>query len=335
MHDALEPDDSIIGLVWNPSKTSQGDLEAAIPATPGLRFSWFETSADDPGRAATQQALDAGATLILAAGGDGTVRAVAEHLADTGGSADLGIVPLGTGNLLARNLGVPLNDPAAAIAHALGHAGTPLDIGWAELTLDGGVERHAFAVMAGFGIDAHMITETDDDLKDRAGWLAYVESLGRAVSASELIPVTLSADGGEPVTEPAHTLLVGNCGTLQGGLTLLPDADPRDGELDLLVLNAEGIGGWADTVRNLLWDNGLKRLFAGSADATAASSESASHSRVRTLTVDLGEPRQVEVDGDALGEASRIVLSVQPGAIRVRAAEPDSAARPAGRRGSA
>lgn len=303
-----------IGLVWNPSKTSREELQAALPE--GNTVSWFETTVDDPGRAATQAALDAGATLILAAGGDGTVRAVAEHLADTGAAAELGIVPLGTGNLLARNLGVPLNDPAAAISRALERPATALDIGWVEADLPGGTERHAFAVMAGFGIDAHMITETDDDLKDRAGWLAYVESLGRAVSASEVIDLLLSIDGGDAQTEPAHTLIIGNCGTLQAGITLLPDADPADGELDLLVLNAEGIAGWADTLRNLVWDNGIKRLFGD--DDSAVSSESAQHRRITRLDIELGQPRELEVDGDALGETSRLSVSVQSGAIRVR-----------------
>ena len=71
--------------------------------------------------------------------------------------------------------------------------------------------------MVGFGLDAHMIAETDDDLKDKAGWLAYVESLGRALSASDNMSFSITTDD-EPVgDEEGHTLLVGNCGTLQGG----------------------------------------------------------------------------------------------------------------------
>ena len=100
------------GIVWNPSKTTREDLEAALHDArrrgAGMTVSWFETSEDDPGGDAAQRALDAGADVILAAGGDGTVRAVAEHLADTKAPAELGIIPLGTGNLLARNLDIPL-----------------------------------------------------------------------------------------------------------------------------------------------------------------------------------------------------------------------------------
>ena len=319
-----------VGIVWNPSKTSRDELENALEkafervltGTAEVRVSWHETSEDDPGLGAARGAVEAGADVVLAAGGDGTVRAVAEHLAESGARADLGIIPLGTGNLLARNLGVPLKDLTAAFERALTGEAIPLDIGWARLAVDGETDgkRYAFAVMAGFGIDAHMITETDDDLKDRAGWLAYVESLGRALSASEVIDIRLSGPNLEPSDEQAHTLLIGNCGSLQGGMTLLPDADPGDGELDLLVLSADSIPGWADTMRNLVWDNGLRRLLSPSSsdEDQAKSSDSATHRRITELTVELDEPRVFEVDGDALGETSRVEISVQPGAVRVR-----------------
>lgn len=319
-----------VGIVWNPSKTSRYELENALEkafervltGTAEVRVSWHETGEDDPGLSAARGAVEAGADVVLAAGGDGTVRAVAEHLAERGARAELGIIPLGTGNLLARNLGVPLKDLTAAFERALTGEAIPLDIGWARLAVDGETDgkRYAFAVMAGFGIDAHMITETDDDLKDRAGWLAYVESLGRALSASEVIDIRLSGQNLEPSDEQAHTLLIGNCGSLQGGMTLLPDADPSDGELDLLVLSADSIPGWADTMRNLVWDNGLRRLLSPSSsdEDQAKSSDSATHRRITELTVELDEPRVFEVDGDALGETSRVEISVQPGAVQVR-----------------
>lgn len=319
-----------VGIVWNPSKTSRYELENALEkafervltGTAEVRVSWHETGEDDPGLGAARGAVEAGADVVLAAGGDGTVRAVAEHLAESGARAELGIIPLGTGNLLARNLGVPLKDLTAAFERALTGEAIPLDIGWARLAVDGETDgkRYAFAVMAGFGIDAHMITETDDDLKDRAGWLAYVESLGRALSSSEVIDIRLSGQNLEPSDEQAHTLLVGNCGSLQGGMTLLPDADPSDGELDLLVLSADSIPGWADTMRNLVWDNGLRRLLSPSSsdEDQAKGSDSATHRRITELTVELDEPRVFEVDGDALGETNRVEISVQPGAVRVR-----------------
>ena len=308
-------------IIWNPVKTTRADLEsgldrAAAAAETTFEAVWFETSEDDAVQGVTAQALAAGADLLVVAGGDGTVRAVAERLAEADTPAELAIVPLGTGNLLARNLGVPLNDIPGALTRAFGGEARAIDVGWLEIELAGGPERHAFAVMAGFGLDAHMITETDDDLKDKVGWLAYVESMGRAIAASDTLEVRITADGQAHGGDSVHTLLVGNCGTLQGGFNLLPDADPSDGELDLLLLSADGAAGWLDTMRNLVWDNGIKRLATGG--KVAESSDSATHLRVRSLRLELMEPRVFEIDGEDLGETSRVSITIQPGAVRVR-----------------
>lgn len=321
-----------VGIVWNPSKGPKRELEDALPLaleTTGLNpeVTWAETEKDDPGRSAAKSVLEAGADLVIAAGGDGTVRAVAEYLGETNSSAHLGIVPRGTGNLLARNLSIPLNNPSKAIQLALTGNTKSIDLGWVDVEIEGETERHAFAVIAGFGIDAHMITETNEDLKEKAGWLAYVESLGRALSASESVEITLSfkdddddhnEDAGEREIR-AHTLMVGNCGTLQGGITLLPAADPTDGELDVLILGAENVGGWLDTMRNMMWDNGIMRLF-GKDDTAAVSSDSTTHDRTTRVTIELSEARIFEVDGDELGETQTITISVQPGALQVRVA---------------
>ncbi|RPF22523.1 diacylglycerol/lipid kinase family protein [Myceligenerans xiligouense] len=309
-----------VGVIWNPAKTTREDLERALEnagssASSVPQVLWCETSEDDPGQGATARAIEEGADVIVAAGGDGTVRAVAEHLAEAETRPALGIVPLGTGNLLARNLGVPLGNLPAAFARVLTSEPRAVDLGWLEIDLAGRTERHAFAVMAGFGLDAHMITETDDDLKDRVGWLAYVESMGRAVSASDTLDVRITADGSRPSREHVHTLLVGNCGTLQGGIDLLPDADPADGELDLLVLSAADVAGWVDTLRNVVWDNGIKRLATGG--EAAESSDSTAHYRFRAVEVELTEPRVFEIDGEDLGETTRVGITVQPGAVRV------------------
>ncbi len=308
-------------MVLNPTKTSRDDLEEALAPLleerPQVEVAWYETSVEDPGHSMTQAALDAGADVVVAAGGDGTVRAVAECLADTGAEAALGIVPRGTGNLLARNLDVPLNDIGKALEVVLGGQTRTVDLAWIGAEIEGEAQRMAFTVMAGVGVDANMITETDEDLKGKVGWLAYVESLGRAVSASDVIEMGLSIDEEERRTEDAHTVIVGNCGILTGGVTLLPDADPSDGELDLLVLSADGLAGWLDTMRSMVWDNGLKRLV-GASDS-AESSESVTHRRVAAVTVDFEKPRMLELDGEDVGECDKVAFSIQPGAILVRA----------------
>ncbi|MDR7381049.1 diacylglycerol/lipid kinase family protein [Promicromonospora iranensis] len=310
-----------VGIIWNPSKTTRQELESGLTraisaAGPDTEVLWFATSEDDAGQGVAAQAIAARADVVVAAGGDGTVRAVAERLAEAETETELAIVPLGTGNLLARNLEVPLGDVPAAFTRALTGQARALDVGWLEIELAGGPERHAFAVLAGFGLDAHMITETDDDLKDKVGWLAYVESMGRALAASDPLEVRITADGQPHDGHRVHTLLVGNCGTLQGGFNLLPDADPGDGELDLLLLSADGAAGWLDTMRNMVWDNGIKRL--ATRGKVAESSESATHLRVRSLRLELEEPRVFEIDGEDLGEATRVSITVQASAVWVR-----------------
>lgn len=225
-------------------------------------------------------------------------------------------MPLGTGNLLARNLDIPLNDIPAAFIRALNGQARPVDIGWVDVGLAGGHERHGFVVMVGFGIDANMIAETNGDLKDKAAWLAYVESLGRALSASNSVPFHITADGQPGRDEEGHTLLIANCGTLQGGFTMLPDADPSDGELDYLLLSAEGIVEWAGTVKTMLWDNGFKRVMGNSDETT--STDMVTHARARTLDVALPEPRPFEIDGEQIGDTDAFTVTVQPAALRIR-----------------
>ena len=332
-----------IGIVWNPSKVDEPELRDAFAAAAEQagrpsEARWFETAEDDPGGEAAGHALAAGCSLVIAAGGDGTVRAVASRLgmSDAGGGdgprAELGIVPLGTGNLLARNLEIPLGDPRAAFERALTGEGSALDLGVVSLPESSEAREIGFVVMIGFGVDAQMIEETDDELKAKAGWLAYVESLGRAASGTESVVFSLTVDNEPARDERAHTVLVGNCGSLQGGIPLLPDAEPDDGELDLLVLSADDAASWIDTARNVVWDNGLKRLLPGGGTGStddsggsnnagedqAESSDSVSRLRARRISVELAEPRVLEVDGDTVGEVSSFEVRVLPGALRVR-----------------
>ncbi|WP_307219367.1 diacylglycerol kinase family protein [Microbacterium sp. SORGH_AS_0888] len=303
---------SRVGIVFNPSKIEREPLEKAWAEVGGdADTHWFETTPEDPGQGMAREAVDAGCDLVIAAGGDGTVRAVAEVLAGTG--VHLGIVPQGTGNLLARNLGVPLGNVSAALRRIADAEARAIDVGWVET--DTG-DRQAFVVMVGFGLDAQMLAETDDDLKSKAGWLAYVEAMGRALAASDVLDVTIAIDDGDPVATSAHTVLVGNCGTLQGGITLLPDAVPDDGVLDTLVVRSDGVLQWMDTLRSMVWENGLLRLF--DKDRKAASTQTVDHAQARRVRVELPEPRAFEIDGEEVGEVGAFTASIDAGALVVR-----------------
>lgn len=298
-----------IGIIWNPSKIDEDVLRPAVADAFDGDVQWWETSKDDPGLGMAQEALAAGCDTVIAVGGDGTVRAVAEALA--GSEAALGIVPQGTGNLLARNLEVPLEDIPAALARISAGETKNIDLGW--VTVDG--KEQAFMVMVGFGVDAQMLVETDDDLKDRAGWLAYVEAMGRAMAGTEMTDITLTVDGGDPQEVRGHTLLIGNCGMVQGGIRLLPDAKLDDGLLDLLLVSSDGPLQWLDTMRSVVWDNGIRRLLTG--DDKAVSTDSTDHLTAERVTIELTRPLAFEVDGEEVGEVSSFEVRVQAGAVRV------------------
>ena len=143
---------------------------------------WLETTPEDPGRGQAEAAVSAGVSLVLACGGDGTVTACAEGVTGTG--VPLAIVPMGTGNLLARNIGLP-SGLDEALAVALSGVQQPIDAGRVNGTL--------FVVMAGLGLDARMLSDTSEPLKKRLGWLAYAISAVRHLGDRPM-RVTVVAD---------------------------------------------------------------------------------------------------------------------------------------------
>lgn len=306
---------TVVGVVWNPTKVELAELQSArSEAHPDDEVLWWETSEDDPGRSMSEEAVKAGCTLVYAAGGDGTVRAVAEALVGT--EAALGIIPRGTGNLLARNLDVPLGDVQAAVSHAAASEGREIDMGQVRIIEGDDTGEHGFLVMVGFGLDAQMLAATDDELKAKAGWLAYVQALGQAATATELVEAHVALDDEETQTVSVHTLLVGNCGMIQRGITLLPDATPDDGLLDVLVVSADSVLGWLDTAKSMLWDNGLKRLLG--ANDSAVSTDSTSHASVKRMRMELEKAQAFEIDGEEVGDVRVFEVSVLPAALRVR-----------------
>lgn len=297
------------GIIWNPSKIDDAHLRTVVAEELGSDVRWWETSTEDPGKSMAQSAVDAGCETVIAVGGDGTVRAVAEAVAGT--DVSLGIVPQGTGNLLARNLGVPLDDIPAALRRIAKADARRIDLGWVRFD----DEERAFAVMVGFGLDAQMLVETDDDLKDRAGWLAYVEAMGRAMAGTEMTGLRLAVDDEDPQEVRGHTLLIGNCGMLQGGVRLLPDAQIDDGRLDLLLISSDGARQWLETIRSVVWDNGIRRVL--TRDQTAVSTESARHLTAERIRVELDGPLAFEVDGEEVGEVTSFEVRVQAEALKV------------------
>jgi YegS/Rv2252/BmrU family lipid kinase len=254
---------------------------------------WLETTPEDPGEGQARQAADGGADLVLACGGDGTVTSVAAGL--VGRRTALAIVPAGTGNLLARNLGLPM-DRAGAIRAAVTGTDRPLDVGLAN--------GRPFIVMAGLGFDAKMLDSASEPLKQRLGWPAYLISAVRHLW-DRPEHVSLKADGRPPVRRRASGVIVGNVGRLQGSLPLLPDAQPDDGLLDVMVLTARSSVGWLVVAGHVL----LRRR-----GATARVLRYV----VEELRVDADHELPWELDGELMGRTRQLAIAIHPEKLLVR-----------------
>jgi diacylglycerol kinase (ATP) len=290
-------------VVINPIKKTDADIRALVDEAcreeGWAEPLWLETEEDDPGRGMTRQALAEGVDVVIAAGGDGTVRCVAAELSGT--ETPLGLLPLGTGNLLARNLDVPVDDPAGAIHTAL--TGTERRIDVVHVKVDQAVDSDIFLVMAGLGYDAMMMGDTNDALKDRVGWLAYVDAGIRNLPGKP-VRTMISIDGGTPFQRRLRSVMGGNCGKIMGGLEVFPGAKLDDGLLDIMTMAPKGGLGWLNVVAGLL------RRGKGSGTAVE-------YFQCKSADIWSEAPQDFEMDGDHLGRASRISMRVDPQALRI------------------
>lgn len=284
-----------IAVVCNPATVDDPEgLRAELKRRdPTAHVTWFETTEEDPGEGQTREAVDAGADLVLVCGGDGTVAASAGVLAGTG--IPMGLLPTGTGNLLARNLRLPLGVPAA-LERELSGDGRTIDVLEAE--------GRRFVVMAGLGFDAMLIRDTGEEAKKRHGWAAYVAGGLRALRDAPRAHYELRIDERPPRKVRALGVLVGNVGELQGGVAVLPNADPSDGQLDVIVLAPRG---WAHVVL-LAWRI-LRRRPDSGAEAVVLRGE--------RVEIHANRAVPMEFDGDYAGETDRLIVTVLAGAVTI------------------
>jgi diacylglycerol kinase (ATP) len=288
----VSPDELTLAVVVNPvgAEEEAAAVSEALDAA-GVTASWFETTDDDPGAGQTAEAIDRGADIVAVCGGDGTVRASLEPLSGT--DSALVIIPAGTGNLLARNLGIP-SDPADAIAVALRNRRRTLDIGYAN--------EEAFAVMAGAGLDAEVMEDTSRESKDRLGSLAYVKTALEHLGEPR-IGCVVTVDGTRVFDGSIATILAANHGTLQGGVDLFPDSAPDDGILDFLAISARSTGEWLrSAVAVVTGGDGAELVERWSGKAGV---------------VELAEPTPYEIDGDERAPTSRLEFRVDRQALSV------------------
>jgi diacylglycerol kinase (ATP) len=284
-----------VAVVAHAGKTTGGGLlelrrrlEAAGVSDP----LWYEVPKSRKAPKRVRSALEEGAELVFAWGGDGTVQRCIDVLAGTG--TPLAIVPAGTANLLATNLGIP-DDIEAAVRVGLDGTRRAIDVG----RLNG--ER--FGVMAGAGLDAAMIRDADAGLKDRVGRIAYVWTGARNIDAQPF-RAKIRVDGTSWFDDNASCVLVGNVGNLFGGVEAFDDARPDDGMLELGVVTADGLVQWART---------MARTVAG----TTAKSPFVRITRARTIEVTLSRKVLYELDGGDRKKLRSFTVEVEPGAIEI------------------
>lgn len=314
-------------VVFNPAKVDEHVLRSAVEFEESrsgwARSLWFATSATDDGKAAAVAALEAHPEVILVAGGDGTLRTVAEVTVDRG--IPLSLLPTGTGNLFARELRLPLNDLAGAVATALTGRSRPVDAGMVILEReDGSQERLVFLVMAGIGVDAHMAAHTNEQLKKRIGWLAYSDPIARSVFGNKQFEMTYRLNDAPEVDVRAHTVIVGNAGSLPAGLLLLPAAVVDDGLLDAVVFRPGRGSGWTNIGYRLTFNRLLHRTGFGRVVASLTPTPRAIRwAQATTMEVRFQTPQEIQLDGDPHGAVVAATLTVHHHGLSIRV--PDSA----------
>ena len=300
----------VAAIIVNPTKVS--NLEAVRDrVTNGCLAAgwdqplWVETTLLDPGTGQARQAVKDGATLICPLGGDGTVRAVAAALVGT--ETPMGLLPRGTGNLLARNLNLPVDSLEAALTVALTGQNKRVDVG--RLTVDHSgedekPEQHIFLIMAGVGFDAEIMAGAPERLKRTVGPLAYTFSGMKALRGPQF-KVRIKIGSAPEFSRRARSVVIGNCGRLTGGLVLMPLAQVDDGWLDAVILSPVGVVGWVAVSGRVI---SQKRK----------GHERVDHHRLRRVSIRFDRPEAVQVDGDTIGQARAVSATVDPLALVVR-----------------
>ncbi|HEX7833975.1 MAG TPA: diacylglycerol kinase family protein [Pseudolysinimonas sp.] len=310
-------------VIYNPTKVDIRELRNIVARAESeagwAKSLWLETSEQDPGVGQARDAVARGVDVVIAAGGDGTVRAAAEGL--LGSQVPLSLLPAGTGNLLARNMELVLSDMPLSVRTAFTGRDRRIDIGIVEVErVDGTRETKAFVVMAGIGLDAKMAANTDPELKKRVGWLAYIRPIVQGMRDKERVRVRFQVDDGPERSLTVHTVMVGNCGTLPGNVLLLPEAAIDDGVFDIVALRPKGFFGWVQIWTKIFWENGVLRRNSVGRRLVGLTRpvRVLRYIKAAKITGRLDHPEDFELDGDDYGDAIAFHAHIEAGGLLVR-----------------
>jgi diacylglycerol kinase (ATP) len=253
---------------------------------------WFEVPKSKRAPKYVRRALDAGVDRVFVWGGDGMVQRSLGVLAGTG--VPMAVLPAGTGNLFAGNMGIP-TDLEKAVEIGLAGDVRPIDVGR--------INGERFGVMAGVGADALMIRDADRGLKDRLGRSAYVLTGVKNVTDA-VVKVKVDIDGQRFYSGKAGSVIVGNVGRVLGGIDAFDDASPRDGRLDVAVVTATTARQWA-------------RVLGRAAVGRTANSKHVQMTSAKKIDIRLASRRLYQVDGGDRTKTERLKVRVEPRALLV------------------
>ena len=305
-----------LAVIFNPEKITLQRLEKAFAKHKDVLPKFFATDKSSNGASQAREAVSLGLKQLLVAGGDGTLRNVVQGTA--GSDVEIGILPLGTGNILARNLKIPVGNLESAIKKVLKGSPYEIDLGVAKaIFADGSLREYVFTGIAGVGMDAKLMENTQPKLKRRVGWIAYIEGGIRSLPLKfERFDVQIE---NQVITLKSYSLLVGNVGWLPGLISMMPDAQMDDGKLDIAAIGPRKIWNWVDFFSRITWQNLVVRPLAlgrrwMDEKANVKTLENLSSPRIR---IKPHNPAAMQLDGDPVGEIIEVDFSLRTKALKV------------------
>jgi diacylglycerol kinase (ATP) len=244
-----------------------------------------------------------GTRLVIAGGGDGTLNAVANGVAEAGEEVTVAVLPLGTGNDFSRTLAIPAN-PAAALALIEEPRVRNIDLVKAESASG----SRYFVNMAGAGNSRSVSEHLTEEIKRRWGPFCYVRGVIDVLAELERYHATIRFDDGADETFDVFNIFLANGRTCGGGLTVAPTADPEDGLLDVIIVLDGGPIDIAALAARFLVSNLLEGSF--------LDSDMVVHRTAHRVWIDSRPPMTYVTDGDARIEGAATFTTV-PGALRM------------------
>lgn len=309
-----------MAVIFHPSKISRAKIEAAFSKAGFANLSYFPSDDKTGGLKATKKAIEAGANHIIVAGGDGTLRACVQAVFEEEAAVSLGLVPIGTGNILARNLKLPITNLDKCIRRAVIGDVYEIDLGVAKaINQNGELTKFYFTGIAGIGMDARIMQRTQPELKRRVGWIAYIEGGFRSLPL-KFEKFEVLVDDLAPKSLKSYSILIGNAGWLPGQISMMPDARLDDGKLDVAAIGPRKIWNWVDFFARVTWQNKVVRPLALGRkwmDQTAnlKTIENLGGARIRVKPHHLSP---LQLDGDVIGEVLEVDFSLKHRVLKIR-----------------